>query len=47
MTVVPDQRAHDTEPGDPNNEDLELLDGSGVANIAQTLIERFRASIRP
>ena len=41
-TVAPDQRSHATGAGDPDDEDLELLDGSGVTNIAQALIDRFR-----
>jgi hypothetical protein len=42
MPIAPDQRTHATGAGDPNDEDLELLDRNGAMNIAQTLIDRFR-----
>lgn len=46
-TVVPDQRSHATGVGDPDDDDLELLDRNGAPNIAQVLIERVRAQGRP
>lgn len=44
--VAPDHRSHLTGAGDPDDDDLELLDRNGAANIAQVLIERFRAQRR-
>jgi len=45
-TVAPDQRSHVTGVGDPDDDDLELLDRNGSANIAQVLIDRFRTQER-
>lgn len=46
-TDVPDHRSRLTGAGNPDDDDLELLDRNSVANIAQALIERFRTQKRP